>query len=179
MTECSLLKSPCLHICLRLSTVWYLAHKGKLKWNLLEIWGLPAAGLSWSDGEATVGGLLVVFLNLDRSCLTRCGTISERFLNMSVLVLDRFRLAAWVSREESIFVWGTVGVLRLLVSAIVTSGLELIPAVLLQVVDFICGSILGTVFLASAVICGELPLEVFRKAPVFILGGWSRTSGVS
>lgn len=98
---------------------------------------------------------------------------------MSVLVLDRFRLAAGVSHEESIFVWGTVGVLRLLVSAIVTSRLELIPAVLLHVVDFICGSILGTVFLASAVICGELLLEVFRKAPVFILGGWSRTSGVS
>lgn len=100
------------------------------------------------------------------------------FLRGSVLVVDWLSVIPWVFLQASVFVWDTTGVIAVMV---LRAGFGLVPGIRLQVGVLVCdpcGSILGIVFPASALVCGELPLDIFRKVSVFILGGCSRTSGI-
>lgn len=105
------------------------------------------------------------------------------FLSASVLILGGWKSLPWFPLDASVFVWerlDAIAVMLLLVTGLLRVGFRIIPGVFLQVVVLACdrpGSILGIVFAASALVCGELPLEVFWKVSVLVLGGPSKTSG--
>lgn len=143
--------------------------------------GSPEDGLPFSSGWTISGVLAIVLLNLGWSGFTWSDGIPEVFLKESSLVLGGLGYIPWVFLKASVSLWGILdatGVVLLLVSALVKVWL---PGVLLQLVVLVCerlGWILGTVFSASGLVCGVLPLEAFWKVSVFVLGRCSRTSGI-
>lgn len=135
--------------------------------------GLPEAGLPFPNGWVTVDVLAIVLLVFEGSGLTSSGVVLEMFLKVSLLAVELFFL------KTSVFAWVTIGLIAVML-LLVIAGLWLIPGICLQVVVFFdrSGSAPGIVFPTSVLVCGELPLEVFRKVSVFVLGGCSRTSGI-
>lgn len=141
--------------------------------------GLPEAGLPFPDGWVTVDVLAIVLLIFGGSGLTSSGVGLEMFLKVSLLAVDGLNLISGVFLKAPVFAWVTIGLIAVML-LLAIGGLWLVPGICLQVVVFFdrFGSAPGIVFPTSVLVCGELPLEVFRKVSVFVLGGCSRTSGI-
>lgn len=130
-----------------------------------------------------VGVFTIVLLSLGSSGLTRSSEAPEMFWMVFVWILDGPRLVPCVFPKASVLVkemLDALAVMLLFVSVLLRCGLGIIPGVFLQAVVLACdrpGSARGTVLPTSALVCGELPPEVFWTPSVFTLGGCSGTSG--